>query len=499
MTQQMMPVPTKVDIVSDSGTNRLLVLLFLAALVLVAKAPVLSTPYYWDEVGWSRGAYWLSEVSLLRAIPGLYPPETFSGRPPALHLTLAALFKIFGQSVTLAHVLIVGFAVLGVCSTYLLGQYLDDARSGFLAALILFLSPVYFAQSAMFLSDLPVASMGVLAVYLALREKYLLYLLSASYLVFIKETAVFLIGSLLIYLFLTTLDKNQRLARILKHGVPLVEIGLFYIAQTLLTGRSSGAYDHSSLFNLDPRYVFHQALMITKWLFFSQGRIVFTVLILLGLILNSGMRRSKEVLLFGLLLVFSSYSFAFLYPYYLPRYSIAALPYFYLLGSRCLIELIKVPAWQTPVAAGLLLWTVWSLKTQPFVGNAEFNTRYLDVVDIHKQMANFIASEFPHARILTAWPHHFQLRERRLGYVSKELTVSVFDKASLQASPELHEPDLASADLVLVSPVPKSPAMEILREHAVKQEWRLIKRFEKPPVVTELYGRKDSRDGRTSR
>jgi hypothetical protein len=483
----------KPDIMGDSGTNRLLILFFLAALVFVAKAPVLSTPYYWDEVGWTRGAYWLSETSLLRVLPGFYPPETFSGRPPALHLTLAALFKLFGQSVALSHALIAGFAALGVCSTYLLGRHLYDARVGLFGALFLFAAPVYFAQSAMFLSDLPLSAAGVLVVYLVVRGKYFPYLLAACYLAFIKETSVLLIGAVSIYVFLTA-PKHQRFARAVTYSLPpLIPLVLFYFSQTGTTGHSSGDYDHSSLFNFDPRYVLHQAVMITKWLFFSQGRTVFTLLILLGFILNSGMRRSKEIVLFGLLLVFSSYSFAFLYPYYLPRYSLVALPYFYLLGSRCGIDLVKAQAWKTPAAAGLLVWTLWSLLSQPFSGNAEFNMRYLDVVRVHEQMTSFIASEFPDARILTGWPHHWQFREPRLGYVAEEVTVSVFE------APRLDQPDLSPFDVIVVSPVPKTSVMEKLREHAVKNEWRLIKRFEKPPVVTEVYGRKERDHGRMSR
>src|SRR5262249_22141264 len=148
------------------------------------------TPLYWDEMGWATQARWLSQGNLARALPGLRPADAFWGHPPALHLTLALLAKLFGYSIALAHLIAVAFAFVGVWFSFLLGRFLYDAKTGFFAALFLFFSPVYFAQSGMFLADAPVAALGVASIYFALRRNFLAYVLTASYMVFIKETSI---------------------------------------------------------------------------------------------------------------------------------------------------------------------------------------------------------------------------------------------------------------------------------------------------------------------
>lgn len=142
----------------------------------------------------------------------------------------------------------------------------------------------------------------------------------------------------------------------------------------------------------------------------------------LNLAINHDSRRRPELLLFMLICVFCGYSFSILY--FLPRYLLAVLPYFYLLGAWSLLNLVKPLAGKTLAAAVAVFVMVGSLSTQPFRGNAEFNLRHLDVVKAHKEMAQFIAREFPKSRTLTFWPHSDQLKSPELGYVKEALSVT---------------------------------------------------------------------------
>ncbi len=146
-----------------------IVFVALSAIVLIGKVSVLATPYHWDEVVWIRLAHRLSQMHLWEVLPGLHPALEFRGRPPGLFLTTAGLFQVFGTSIWLSHFLVVCFALLGVWSAYLLGRFLHGSWVGILAAVWLFFDSLYFAQSAMFLADLPVTALGAATVYLALR------------------------------------------------------------------------------------------------------------------------------------------------------------------------------------------------------------------------------------------------------------------------------------------------------------------------------------------
>jgi hypothetical protein len=71
-----------------------LTILAIVLVVVVAKWPILPTPYHWDEMGaYFAPSDWLSERSLLDVLPGRHPAGTFFGHPPLLYLTVAALFK----------------------------------------------------------------------------------------------------------------------------------------------------------------------------------------------------------------------------------------------------------------------------------------------------------------------------------------------------------------------------------------------------------------------
>src|SRR5262245_6725081 len=272
---------------------------FFAALVFFTKLPVLDVPLYWDEMAWASQARWLSGENLLRALPGLRVPDVFWGHPPGLHLTLASFAKIFGFSIILSHLIVVCFAFIGVWFTFLLGRLLYDTKTGFFAALFLFLSPMYFAQSGMFLADLPVTSLGIATIYFALRGPHWAYLLVATYMVFLKETAIALLVAWLLYLFVRTRPKTKEdLLFVAKDTIPLLLIGLFFIWQRITTGHFFFIYPPTfdiNLFELTPRLVSQQIAAITGWIFIDQQRFLFSALIALNLIVNRSSRQRPEI------------------------------------------------------------------------------------------------------------------------------------------------------------------------------------------------------------
>jgi hypothetical protein len=66
-----------------------------------------------------------------------------------------------------------------------------------------------------------------------------------------------------------------------------------------------------------------------------------------------------------------------------------------------------------------------------------------------------------------------------LGYVKESPSVASF----------ANKQDFREYDLILVTITPATAGMETLKAYAVENNWRLITRLAKEPVVTELYGR----------
>jgi hypothetical protein len=451
----------------------------LAIATILVKLPTLDTPAYWDEMGWLGQAYWLSEGSLHRAIPGLRPAAAFWGHPPGLHLILATLGKVFGVSLNTAHALIAVFAALGVCATFLLARYWHGTRTAWLAAFFLLLSPVYLAQSGMFLADVPVTALGALATYFVLKGRYGPYVACASCMVLLKETAIALVVALLLYRFVVLNPFRQaRLRDVARYSAPLAVIGAFILLQKATTGHFFFIYDFDvELFQLTPDHVRYQSGLITRWLFIDQHRFIFTALIALNLSVN-GRARRRELWLFVFVVVLSGYSFSVLY--FLPRYLVPVLPLFYILAAASILDLARGFRLQLSAACAALGMMSWSLVSQPLRGNGETSLRYLDIVAMHRAAIDRIARDRPEARVLTTWPHTDELTRPLLGYVHQPIDAKGFRAAS----------DLPEADLILVSQPANGPEVG-LRELARRDAWRLILRQEKESAWIELYAREN--------
>jgi hypothetical protein len=452
----------------------------LAIAVILIKLPTLDTPAFWDETGFLRQAEWLSQGSLHRAIPGFRPGTEFFGHPPGLHLIHAALGKVFGVSVTTAHALIALFSVLGTCGTFLLARSWHGTGAGWLAAILLLLSPVYVAQSGMFLADLPVTALGVLAAYFFLENRYFPYLACAACMVLLKETAIVLVVALLLYRFVVLHPLRQaRLEDLALWGLPLTFIGAFLLLQKVATGHFFFIYDFDvELFRLTPALAWHQFGLITRWIFIDQHRFILTGLIALNLVVNAKARR-REHWLVAFVVVLSGYSFSVLY--FLPRYLLPVLPFFYILGAISILELARRPMWQGVAAAVASCMMVWSLRTQPLSGNGETSLRYLDVVAMHRAAIDRITGDRPAAKVLTHWPLTQELQHPFLGYVDHPVDVKSFGSES----------DLAGADAILVSH-PGNGSEARLRELARRDGRRLILRQVNETAWIEIYARASS-------
>jgi hypothetical protein len=464
------------DVPALALTSHAVPLLSLAVITILCKLPTLDTPAYWDEMSWLGQADSLSQRGLVTAIPGLRPAAAFWGHPPGLHFMLAALGKVFGVSVPVAHTLIAIFAAIGVCATYLVARQLYGSATGWLAAAVLLLSPLYFAQSGMFLADVPVAALGTLAIYFVLTDRFRPYVICASCMVLLKETAIALVVALLLYRFLIMPPmRRARLSEVAKYCIPLIVIGAFAVLQRITTGKFFIIYDFEfKLFELTPDLVRRQFQLITRWIFLEQYRWVFTGLIALNLLINEQARRRRELWLFVFVVVLSGYSFSILY--FLPRYLLPVLPLFYIFAARSVLDLAQRASLQFAAAAALLSMAVWSLIVNPMSGNGEQSLRYLGVVSMNKAAVDRIAGEFPETRVLTTWPHTAEMASPLQGYVKEPIATKHFKSAA----------DLTESDLILVSQPSIGDAVG-LREIARSSARRLIMRREQEGAWTELY------------
>lgn len=462
-----------------------LVLTVVAVAFVAAKLAIVNVPAYWDETRWVGQAFQLANWPLVSVFPGFRPMEAFAGHPPGIHLVFALAAKIGGSSMRTAHLVTIAFGALGLCFTYLVGTRLFDRWTATVATLLLFICPAYFAQSGMFLADVPVAALSTGCVYFLLTRRTAAYVLCATAMVLIKETSAAIVLAMLAFdVFFAGHERASRIRAAGRHLVPLAALGVFVTWQKIVTGAwwliYADPFDTSWLKTTVWESA-HQAWLVTRWIFVDQWRWMLAVPLLLLVIVNAAARRRRELWLFALIMVCASYPFAFAGGLFLPRYLMPVLPLFLLASVWAMREWL--PSWRTRTLAalGVIGVMAWSLAARPFSGTAELNMRYLDVVHVHEEMAHAIERDFSSARILTAWPHTGELAIPQFGFVRSPIAnddaehVADLDRA------------LTHVDLVWVTAMPTTPDLMSLRDRTIAAGWRVVRTVSRGPVVSELF------------
>src|SRR4051794_29944062 len=122
-------------------------LLFFAALVAL-HWPVLSLPYFWDELGqFIPGA--LDILQLGAWVPKTTLPNV---HPPGVMAYLAGVWTIFGYSIVTTRVAMLAVAAVGVLAAFLVCIELCRPLPGtpaLIAPVLLLASPLFWSQSMM--------------------------------------------------------------------------------------------------------------------------------------------------------------------------------------------------------------------------------------------------------------------------------------------------------------------------------------------------------------
>ena len=411
-----------------ASSRNLLVPVFLVLAVITLKWPILHIPYYWDEAGaYFSPSLWLSYRDLLDVFPGRHPAEMFLGLPPLLYLIMACLFKLFGHAPSVAHLPIILFAAMGVLYTYKIGDLLYSRDVGVGAAVLLFSSPLYFTQSGMLLGDIPVASCSVATVYYYLLGTRYRYLFFGTAAVLIKEHAALLILILVLYDYFNLSAQAVMFRRKFINAFPLLILGIFFLMQKLLSGSflPNPYFYSNAFFSISAAKVAFKIAFANYWAFLAQGRFLVTMV---SLVAVWRFRRLLPRYFFLFALIIGSYVAAYSFIYFIPRYILVVMPFFYIIGSYSLALLFKGRFSCSAALAGLVLASILfpDIRNR---GNLETTMQYLDVVSIHRQAATFLERTTSGELIYAPWPLPSIWSEPAFGSIKTPLNMTMNPKS----------------------------------------------------------------------
>ena len=466
--------------------NRRNVAIFLFLVVVLTKLPVATLDYHWDSVVVASQAKYYTGNSLLSVPPGIIL------HTPLLPWTVAGLYTVFGEVSIAPNLLIMMFSFIGVYFLFLFGKEVYNCKVGFIAALLLFFSSMYFSLSGQLLYDVPLTAMTILTLYFYTKQNTKLYLVSASLLVLTKESGLLAVAAILIY----SLKKREGLKKFVVLGLPLVFIvlwGIFVLANIDKVG-AGGYFSETSqgqliIIQKAATIIYQVGIWNYNWLLLIS--ILYMFLRYKPKIDN----RLKPLLLTAVLyFIFFSVSPTFL----LPKYILPIYPAFILLGAVSIIKITKSKGVLITVIILLLFASTYSfniglksdiqdpvfhlfLKDKPIssMRSGELSLDYTDILNVQGQVLNYLFENHKGSIIVSTYP----LAEDSSVYTNvgrrqwKANSITVFTLPTVE--------NINKSDLIIVESYGNfnNDILERIKNRPV------IKSFEINGKKTDIYGK----------
>ncbi len=395
----------------------------LAALLFLDHLPILSLPYFWDELG----QFVPASLDILR--DGAWVPHSTvpNAHPPAVMAYLALVWRIFGYSIpgTRAAMLVLASAL--AFTSLLLARRLSG-RDASLAVFFLIADPLFHAQAMMAQLDMPAALFTIVALLLFLDDRHRACIAACTVLVLVKETGIvvpFIFGLLLI--------REKRLRTALLYVIPFFALVVWFAYLWRSTGHlfgDSGFTHYNLTYPLNPIRILVSLLRRGYYLFLADFRWIGAIMIWLAWS-RARIFRSRYWAVTSLVFAGHVLLVTVLGGAALERYLLPALPILY-----CAIAAgwsVLAPRWKAVSAISLTagLFLGWFLNP-PFPFPYENNLAYTDFVRLQTDAARYLEQHDSGETIYTAWPLTGALRRTELGYVEHPFQTS--ETSDLHAS-----------------------------------------------------------------
>ena len=400
--------------------NRMLdscLLLFFILLAVLSKMSVFNMPYFWDENAYFDGALAVYNNHLNPFV------EFWSYKPPFIFLLMAVAYKIFGYSVFITRLIISLFAGLSLCFTFLLGRKLYNSVVGFGAAVLLFFSPLFFAQSGLFHCAVPFTAISLAVLYYYFKNSIRLYWLFSVLLLLTKEIGVLVIISVSFYdLIIQKKNVKESVMRQMVLLSPLLVFVIWMLLNQKFLGWFLWPYNASFLNHPEFNLSYFQAILTNLFVIHYKAIIVFAIFISLVV---TKLRRTiflkKETLLFVILFCVSVIGASSLngqnyYP--LPRYFLFLYPLFFIFGSAAIFNLSRKRLVNFILLGTIVFFFMTSWRTNDSNYNGEMNLNYLDIVNAHKQTSLFLEKDYVDYVVFAQWPLKQSLSDVSRGYIA---------------------------------------------------------------------------------
>jgi Dolichyl-phosphate-mannose-protein mannosyltransferase len=405
-------------------------------------AALLRLPYFWDEAG-----YFIPAARDLLLTGSLIPHTTLSNaHPPLVMLWLAFWWKFSAFTPAVTRTAMLMLAAFALVALWRLSRDVASRTVAAATVLCTALYPVFFAQSSLAHLDMMAAALTLwgLAMYVERRPVATIVFFALAPLA--KETAVVTPMALFVWELLCPFLSDPKIP----WGKSLCPSGrsqrqTFSFLLCLLPLLLWFAYHHhrTGFYLGNPAYLHYNlqatlnplrmalALLIRLWHVLGYLNLFLLTLGALFAMTRPALRDEdgetrpriavNVQLVFAMVLVSNILAESMLGGAVLARYMLPVIPLVILVCVSTMRRRLRRWAWW--IAFTCVAFVVQLFIPPPYRIAPEDTLLYRDYVVLHKIAADDLATRYPHARVLTAWPASDELRHRFLGYVTQPMTV----------------------------------------------------------------------------
>jgi hypothetical protein len=402
-----------------------LMALLSAAIVIPAHLWLARLPYFWDEAG----QFIPAALDLLH--DGAWIPHSTvpNIHPPAIPAYLAGVWRIAGFSPVSTRMAMLALASLGVLAAFLLAIELTrDAKGApaFLAAALLCVSPLFFAQSMLAQLDAPAMLFTTLALLLFVQDHIRAAAAACVALVLVKET-----GTIVPLIFGVWLARERRWRDAAWFAVPVATVAAWIVILARNTGSWTGNPDFAQYNVRDPLHPVRLMITLARRVFylgFSNFHWVGTLAALYAW-RRSSLFRSRPWRIAGAVVAAHVLAFTVLGGAVLNRYLLPTLPILFAAMAAALSVVPRIPR---IVATCVLLGGLAASNfiNPPYPFPFEENLAFADFLKLHTDAADYIAHWYDDPVVHTTWPLSAELSIPELGFVGRKIRVAALPNLS---------------------------------------------------------------------
>lgn len=254
--------------------------LFLLVFFFIVK----NDPFFGDAISTvSRAAVTMYEEDLRTA---WYLPQHDPGHPTLFPYTLAVLWKVFGKTLWIAHLLTCFISFFVLLLVYRITVFFAGKDAGWISLLLMACSALFISQSAMVLTHLPLTLFFLLCIYALLHERKWLFIASAVLMFYTHLEASFLFLGIGVADWLIQRRKMSVYrwlrTRFLWYALPLIAFSIWVTAH----------YIHSGWALLSPNYMGHRTpalfisfllnMLLVGWRLLDYGHFILFIPFIFG-------------------------------------------------------------------------------------------------------------------------------------------------------------------------------------------------------------------------